>query len=286
MTDGFISVVIPTYHRNDLLAKCLRCLAPGTQTIDASRYEVIVTDDGKTSTAEAMIREQFPWAKWVRGPQRGPAANRNNGAKHAKGEWLAFTDDDCLPSAAWLAAYKDAVNESTEVYEGRTTCVQGCQPLIEESPVNLNGGLLWSCNLMISRAAFSKLQGFDATYPFAAMEDVDFHERVHLAGYQSRFVLGATIDHPPRPKRFGVAAGKTWESHVAFYFKFKRRRSVRWWLPIHVLKIRTKMLLDAGMDRNLWKGFTSAFVEWIYVFAHVRRWERKYSLVYEIEKQS
>ncbi|MHC5729635.1 MAG: glycosyltransferase family 2 protein, partial [Nostoc sp.] len=66
------SVIIPTYHRNDLLAKCLDCLAPGVQTLSAEQYEVIVTDDGSQTTAEEMIRQQYPWAKWVAGPRKGP----------------------------------------------------------------------------------------------------------------------------------------------------------------------------------------------------------------------
>ena len=50
-----ISVVVPTCHRNDLLARCLEGLAPGAQTLPADQYEVIVTDDGTRSTAEALI---------------------------------------------------------------------------------------------------------------------------------------------------------------------------------------------------------------------------------------
>src|SRR5882762_3404290 len=102
MSEPLISVVIPTYHRNDLLARCLERLAPGRQTIDASRYEVTVTDDSKTSTAEAMVREQFPFATWIKGPQRGPASNRNYGARAGKGTWIAFLDDDCVPGPGWL----------------------------------------------------------------------------------------------------------------------------------------------------------------------------------------
>lgn len=150
------SVIIPTYHRNEDLAKCLECLASGQQRggiiagcddppdtntpreVDSAQesqsgeeasdptggsthfhYEVIVSDDGRESTAKAMMAERFPWARWVPGPQRGPAANRNNGAKQAEGEWLVFTDDDCLPQAGWLEAFFKNLHEA-EVLEGRT----------------------------------------------------------------------------------------------------------------------------------------------------------------------
>src|SRR5438552_17841427 len=99
-----ISVIIPTCHRNDLLVRCLDGLAPGKQDLLPEHYEVIVSDDGSRSTAEKLIAGTYPWARWVTGPRRGPAANRNHGAKHARGEWLAFVDDDCLPDKGWLEA--------------------------------------------------------------------------------------------------------------------------------------------------------------------------------------
>ena len=63
-----LSVIIPTCHRNDLLAECLDRLAPGRQQGQASGqldYEVIVTDDGQHTTAETMIREHYPWVRWL-----------------------------------------------------------------------------------------------------------------------------------------------------------------------------------------------------------------------------
>ena len=52
---------------------------------------------------ERFLAQQYPWVSWGRGPRRGPAANRNAGALRARGEWLAFTDDDCVPDPNWLA---------------------------------------------------------------------------------------------------------------------------------------------------------------------------------------
>ena len=43
----FLSVIIPTCNRNDLLRKCLNNLIPDFQSIDSSKYEIIVTDDSK-----------------------------------------------------------------------------------------------------------------------------------------------------------------------------------------------------------------------------------------------
>lgn len=196
------SVIIPTYHRNDLLAKCLDCLAPGVQTLPAEQYEVIVTDDGYESTAQEMIQQNYPWVKWVAGSRKGPAANRNNGAKYARGEWLAFTDDDCLPDPQWLESYREAIanNKSYLVFEGRTYVDRPRKNLAETSPINESGGYLWSCNFCIERQLFESLNGFDERFPYAAMEDVDLRLRLTKNRHKFLFIKTASVCHPWRHK--------------------------------------------------------------------------------------
>jgi GT2 family glycosyltransferase len=217
-----ISVVVPTCHRDELLSQCLERLAPGAQTLAAERYEVIVTDDGRHSTAEAMLRDRFAWAKWVPGPQKGPAANRNNGARHAQGQWIAFTDDDCLPQRTWLQAFAGAIVPDICVYEGRTTCLAGLKSPLEHAPINLNGGWLWSCNFAIAKSAFDQIGGFDESYRFAHMEDADLRERLRAGGMKMQFVPDAMVDHPPRRQSSGRSLGLTHECDVVFARKWKR----------------------------------------------------------------
>ncbi|MDJ0703820.1 MAG: glycosyltransferase family A protein [Leptolyngbyaceae cyanobacterium MO_188.B28] len=197
-----LSVIIPTYHRDDLLVKCLDCIAPGVQTLRQEFYEVIVTDDGSQTTAEAMIQQNYPWVKWVAGPCKGPAANRNNGAKHVQGEWLVFTDDDCLPDTNWLEAYKGAIahDVSCLVFEGRTYVERPRQSLAETSPTNESGGYLWSCNFAINRQLFESLGGFDERFPYAAMEDVDLRLRITNRGFKYSFIKSAAVCHPWKHK--------------------------------------------------------------------------------------
>lgn len=202
MSQMKFSVIIPTYHRNDLLAKCLDCLAPNIQTLPTDQYEVIVTDDGFQTTAEEMIKQDYPWVKWVAAPRKGPAANRNNGAKYAQGEWLVFTDDDCLPDPQWLMAYRDAINNQINylVLEGRTYVDRPRQSLAETSPINETGGYLWSCNFAIQRQLFESIGSFDERFPYAAMEDVDLRLRLRKHGHKFFFSKQASVCHPWREK--------------------------------------------------------------------------------------
>lgn len=200
MTQIKFSVIIPTYHRNDLLAKCLDRLAPGVQTLSADKYEVIVSDDGRETTAESMIKEQYHWVKWVKGPQKGPAANRNNGVTYAQGEWLVFTDDDCLPDPQWLEAYSKAIVNQPDcfVFEGRTYVDQPKSSLADTAPLNETGGYLWSCNFAMQKQLFNSLGGFDERFPYAAMEDVELRTRLTKLGYKFLFLSSASVLHPWR----------------------------------------------------------------------------------------
>jgi len=192
-----LSVVIPTCNRPDLLTLCLSALAPGTQTV-TTRYEVIVTDDGE-QPVDALVNDRFPWARWTPGPRRGPAANRNNGARLAGGQWLVFTDDDCQPDAGWLEHYRRAIeaHPQARAFEGAIHPIGDLDRDLAECPSNLTGGWFWSANICVERTLFSELGGFDERFRIAAHEDQDFFLR---AGPRTPipFIADAVVSHPVR----------------------------------------------------------------------------------------
>jgi GT2 family glycosyltransferase len=191
-------------------------LVPGSQTLDPSEYEVIVTDDGTQSTAESLIRDRYPWARWLQGPRKGPAANRNSAAKNVVGEWIVFVDDDCLPEARWLESFADAMKPKVRVLEGRTTCRVGVTSPLDFAPTNSSGGWLWSCNMAVRRNLFIDMGGFDERYPYPHMEDVDFRERLRDADIAFPFVESAVVDHPPRRLPRGRDRARTHECYLIY----------------------------------------------------------------------
>ena len=215
------SVIIPTYHRNDLLSKCLDCLAPGVQTLSAERYEVIVTDDGSETTAEEMIRDRYPWAKWVAGSRKGPAANRNNGAKYARGKWLAFTDDDCIPDPNWLKAFAEAITGEALALEGAIHPLGDLNQDLAECPVNLTGGCFWSANIAVERSLFEKIGGFDPNYPLAAHEDQDLKLRL-VTLTNILFVPDAYVEHPVKIVSLKEAVTRLPKRCYAFAYHTKK----------------------------------------------------------------
>lgn len=272
-----ISVVIPTCHRNDLLAKCLDCLASGVQTLPSDQYEVIVTDDGSHSTAKQMIQDCYPWVRWREGPRKGPAANRNNGAAAAHGQWLAFTDDDCLPSTGWLEEYVSSLNANIKVYEGKTTCAAGLHSPREESPINLHGGCLWSCNFMVHKSAFEAMRGFNTDFTVPGGEDIDFRVRLTKSGYIIPFVESAIVDHPPRKCRWGTKAGELWESQILLRGEVAKTRTFPLRLIVSVFKIRLKNIARFPFQKDTMLALLSMFIELFYIAQNARSWQLKHS---------
>ena len=94
-----ISVVIPHRGPVETLERTLRALAE--QTVAADGYEVLVSADGPSPDArEAVARagERRPSFRYLEHPQRGPAAARNLGVGHARGDTVLFLGDDVRPA--------------------------------------------------------------------------------------------------------------------------------------------------------------------------------------------
>lgn len=101
-----LSVVICTRDGGRTLAATLAHLE--RQSLERSRYEVIVVDDGSTDdTAQIARAGGAAVVSLEDGP--GLTAARNAGVEAAAAGVIAFTDDDCLPHPNWLAELADAM---------------------------------------------------------------------------------------------------------------------------------------------------------------------------------
>ncbi len=228
------SVVIPTFHRNEALSRCLDRLAPGLQTgltlvtddpvcTDESTeatYEVIVADAGTASTAADLIRVRYPWARWVPCPGRGPGPTRNKGASIAGGDWLVFVDDDCIPEQGYLHAIDGARTPTTDVVEGRILIKNKIDSPFRRQPENMNGGLYWSGNLSIRRQVFYDIGAFDEDYE-RACEDMDLAHRIRVRGLHATFCPEAVVWHPSQVEAFPalIQRAKLYRWHLLYRLK-------------------------------------------------------------------
>jgi GT2 family glycosyltransferase len=268
-----LSVIIPTRNRDQALQRCLTLLA---SQVDAA-VEVIVTDDGRSVTTQAMVQSQFPFARWIAGPQRGPASNRNHGAAQARGDFLLFLDDDVEPAAELIAGYRSSLRPDVSVYEGRTTCRAGVRSPLEQAPINETGGWLWSCNMMVRRDLWESVGGFDEDFRYPHMEDVVFRERIKASGQRILFVPGATVDHPPRRMPPARVLANYNEAYFIYQYKYRDRapslpRFLGEFLP-H--RVRTVLRFRLGRDSVVALGAMG--VETLHILAHWREWHRRWA---------
>jgi GT2 family glycosyltransferase len=203
-----ISVIIPTYNRIDLLKKCIDNLDASVQFVSSELYEVIVTDDSNNSISKEYIETYQPQIKWVKGPGKGPAANRNNGANYAGGGWLVFIDDDCIPDSNLLKAYAEAINDNPGVLAFEGAIFPDNWELMKkdmaECPVNTSGGCFWSANICVEKNLFKSIGGFNEKFLIAAQEDQEIYLRIS-EHTNVVFCKNCIVIHPVRYRKL---AGK------------------------------------------------------------------------------
>jgi GT2 family glycosyltransferase len=113
-----ISVVVATRDRPEQLRRCLRSLLRS----EYPEFEIIVVDNAPADSAtEALVRGVFGGqVRYVREPVAGLARAHNVGLVRARGQVVAFTDDDTLVDPGWLSALAD-----TFAHDTRIGCVTG-----------------------------------------------------------------------------------------------------------------------------------------------------------------
>jgi GT2 family glycosyltransferase len=98
----FVSVIVPTHDRPKQLTACLDSLL----SLHYPQYEIIVVDNAPDTDATVKLLENLSdpphEVRYVREDRQGPSWARNCGIALAKGEILAFTDDDVVVDAYWL----------------------------------------------------------------------------------------------------------------------------------------------------------------------------------------
>jgi len=85
-----ISVIIPTYNRQEFLVRAIESVLGQT----CADFELIVVDDGSTDDTARCVAGYGGQVRYVYQENRGPAAARNTGIRAAEGELLAFLDSD------------------------------------------------------------------------------------------------------------------------------------------------------------------------------------------------
>lgn len=273
------SVVVPTCNRPDMLRQCLSQLMLQEGVSMVLDYEVIVTDDSTCAkTLDMMVRE-FEGVHYTAGPKRGPAANRNHGASMAKGNWLVFIDDDCIPNRDIIASYLFEIMHSptVQVFEGHINVPDAIPFSNAYAPVKRHGGALWSCNFLINKKLFNTLKGFDEEFIYPHMEDLDLQVRIKQLKLEIKYVKEAIVLHPWRKLPSGRILGLREES----YYYFCRKHGIEFTLFKFAKKLFLFYLSRIRNTRTvigLFANILNFFTHLIMVFFSFTSWKKKYAI--------
>ncbi len=245
-----ISVVIPTYRRPELLDRCLAAL--NRQDLRGGRFEVIIADDAASAETERQILKWRPLFEAVGADLRyvavrgghGPARARNLGWRAARAEIVAFTDDDCIPSARWLRAGLAAFSDGAGAAWGRLS--MPLPPVATDYELNasaLASAEFVTANCFCRRSMLEEVGGFDERFTAAWREDSDLFFCLLKKNCRIVHAPDALVEHPIRPAPWGISLRQQkksmfeallYKKHPDFY-RLKIRPSTPVGYYIHLL---------------------------------------------------
>jgi glycosyltransferase involved in cell wall biosynthesis len=186
-----VSVVIPAYNEATYIDRLLEALTK-QQNVD---FEVIVSDaESKDGTKEVVDSFKAKLdVKFFEAPPKGPAYGRNQGAKHAKGEWLLFLDaDDDFDDPDFIATLvKKSVARGWHTATAKIKVKEGAffnrfgmahlnysyLKLLSHTKHQVAPGYC----ILTKRALFESLNGFNEKIQFG--EDYDYVSRASGKGF-------------------------------------------------------------------------------------------------------
>lgn len=232
----FFSIVIPTYNRPRQLAACLASL----QELDypRDRFEVVVVDDGsQTDLSPVVAAAQGNIAiRLLKQENAGPGAARNYGVAEANGDYIAFTDDDCMPKPDWLLSIAEHLSRSPKALVGGHTLnaltqnpySSASQQLIDYLYAYFHNQdkairFFTSNNMGVSKQTLLAVGGFDAHLRIAS-EDRELCDRWLQHNYPMIYAPEVNIVHA-----HDLSLPSFWKQHFsygrgAFYFHTARAK--------------------------------------------------------------
>ena len=209
-----VSIIILNFNGRSWLERCL----PSAVAEAGPDGEVLVVDNGSTDGSIAFVAAAFPNVRITALPEnRGFAAGNNEGATQARGEYLAFLNNDAIPQPGWFAQIRRALDARPDVGLAASRIVYLDRPAIVDSAgdgITRFGGafkrghgqpasgvleprdVFGACGaaLVIRAALFHDVGRFDSAY-FAVHEDVDLSYRCQLRGFHCVDVPEAVVHH-------------------------------------------------------------------------------------------
>jgi GT2 family glycosyltransferase len=253
-----VSLVVVTYESGPTLPACLAALAAQS----FRDFELILVDNASADGAGRAAARADSAIRLIENTQNlGFAAAVNQGARAARGRWLALLNPDAYAEPDWLARLVAATRDHPDVRAFASRQLMAADPgrldglgdVMASPGFPFRGGyrradpgavavgeVFSPCGgaMLVERALFLALGGFDERL-FCYCEDVDLGYRLRLAGERTLVIPAAVVRHEgsastggPRSD-FAVFHG----SRNRLWVFVKDTPPVLFWLtlPLHVL---------------------------------------------------
>lgn len=200
----FVSIIIPIYRSEATLAKCLDSIMK--LNYPEARREIIIVDNNSPDNSR-LIAEQYP-VKIIDEPRQGRAFARNAGVQASSGEWIAFTDSDCVVKPNWLMKYAHRIRDYQEVdiFGGEIESVAlspEMKKFFQEEAIlsqqdAMNGNMVIfpfviTANALIRRSVFDRVGLFDTNLITA--EDTEWGWRAYFSGVKMCYCPEIKVKH-------------------------------------------------------------------------------------------
>jgi glycosyltransferase involved in cell wall biosynthesis len=230
------SVVIPAFNAESTVAETVRAVV--AQPLARDLFECVVVDDGSGDRTAAVAERAGALVVRLPGNQ-GASAARNAGIHSARGQWIAFTDADCVPSRRWLPAFLAAAETAapgTLALAGQTIGLASKTPAarfmdlvgaLDAEAYLRHETMPWapSCNLAYRRADLLAVGGFDAIFRWYETPELQVRLTERFGG-KILHVPAAIVLHRHRATWTGL-----WQQQVNYgrgYGHFLLRYGGRW----------------------------------------------------------
>jgi len=213
-----ISVVVCTHNNSALLVKALESLS--RQRLDKRLYEVIVVDNNSNDQTKQIV-DSFPFVRYVFEDKLGLSHARNTGIDKARGDVVAFIDDDAEADPDWVGALLKVYGTSPDAWAvgGRVLPIWGGErpdwlsdELVPSLSIRDYGvdtrSLDWpqegmiGTNCSFRREVFSAFGNFDVNLGrvgpiLFSFEEADLQRRISQAGHQIYHTNAVVFHHVP-----------------------------------------------------------------------------------------
>ncbi len=195
-----VSIVVTTYNRAALLARCLDALCDQE---GAPPYEILVVDDGSTDETAQLARLADPRVRYLAIEHGGRAAARNAGLAAATGEILIYVDSDVFVVPGFVAAHVAALRSVDGPAFSQGLSVDVVAPVSPRDPQvrirDLSRAFFDTKNVAIDTRLVSEAGGFSPEFTEYGWEDLELGLRLKdrkVRRVRARAAVGFHY-HPP-----------------------------------------------------------------------------------------